>query len=63
MDGLTRALLDMKVGEVEAAVEGREATPAERNHTVRDFVRRDDPNAERDIRRQVAEAGPRSSRG
>ena len=63
MDGLTSALLDMKVGEVEAAVEGRKATPAERNHTVRDLVRRDDPKAERDIRRQVAEAGPKIEQG
>ena len=63
MDGLTSALLDMKVGEVEAAVEGRKATPAERNHTVRDLVRRDDPSADRDIRRQVAEAGPKIEQG
>ena len=63
MDGLSKALLDVKVGEVEAAVEGRQATPAERNRTVRDVVRRNDPNAERDLRRQVAEAGPRIAQG
>ncbi len=63
MDGLSKALLDVKVGEVEAAAEGRQATPAERNRTVRDLVRRDDPNAERDLRRQVAEAGPRIAQG
>jgi hypothetical protein len=63
MDGLTRALLDLKVGEVRAAVEGREATPAERNLTVRDLARRDDPNFDRNVRRQIAEAGPKMARG
>ena len=63
MDGLSKALLDMKVGEVQAAVEGRRATPAERKQTVRDLVRRDDPNAERDLRREVAEAGPKIEQG
>ena len=63
MDGLTKALLDLKVGEVQAAVEGREATPAERNLTVRDLARRDDPNFDRNVRRQIAEAGPKMARG
>ena len=63
MDGPTKALLDLKVGEVQAAVEGREATPAERNLTVRDLARRDDPNFDRNVRRQIAEAGPKMARG
>ena len=63
MDGLTRALLDLKVGEVQAAVQGREATSAERNLTVRDLARRDDPNFDRNVRRQIAEAGPKMARG
>jgi hypothetical protein len=63
MDGLTQALLDLKVGEVQAAVEGRKATPAERNLTVRDLGRRDDPNFDRNVRRQIAEAGPKIAQG
>jgi hypothetical protein len=63
LDGLTNALLDLKVGEVEAAAKGRKATPAERNQTVGDLVRRDDPGAERDLRRHVAEAGPKIAQG
>jgi len=63
MDGLTNALLDLKVGEIQAAVEGRKPTPAERKLTVRDIERRKDPNFERNVRRQVAEAGPKIAQG
>ena len=42
--GLSKAVLDLPVGEVEAAVEGRPVTPADRKLTVRDIGRRDDPN-------------------
>jgi hypothetical protein len=63
MDGLTNALLDLKVGEVQAAVEGRKPTPAERNFTIRDLERRKDPNFDRNVRRQIAEAGPRIAQG
>jgi len=63
MDGLTNALLDLKVGEIQAAVEGRKPTPAERKLTVREIERRKDPNFERNVRRQVAEAGPKIAQG
>ena len=63
MQGLTDALLGLKVGEIQAAAEGREATPAERRLTVRDVERRKDPNFERNLRRQVADAGPRIEQG
>ena len=63
MDGLMNALLDLKVGEIQAAVEGRKPTPAERKLTVRDIERRKDPNFERNVRRQVAEAGPKIAQG
>src|SRR3954452_22939399 len=59
MQGLTDALLALKVGEVQAAVEGREATPAERKLTVGDLARRDHV----DVRREVAEAGPKITQG
>jgi len=38
---LTYALLNMRVGEIQAAVEGRQATPEERNLTVGDIARRE----------------------
>jgi hypothetical protein len=63
MDGLTDALLDIKVGEIQAAAEGRRATPAERNLTLRDIERRKDPNLDRNVRRQIAEAGPKIAQG
>ena len=58
MQGLSQALLDLKVGEVRAALQGRRATPAERNLTVRDLGRRDDPNFDRNVAQQVAQARP-----
>ena len=58
MQALTNALLDVKVGAIRAAVEGRKATAAEKRLTVRDLGRRDDPNFDRNIQRQVAEARP-----
>lgn len=53
---LTRAMMDLPIGEVEAAVEGREPTGADRNRRVRDLAGRD-PNFERRIERQVAASG------
>src|SRR3954470_22518334 len=55
MQGLTDALLDLKVGEIQAAAEGRQATTAERKLTVGDLARRDHV----DVQRQIAEAGPK----
>jgi len=58
MQALTNAMLDLKVGAIQAAVEGRKATAAEKRLTVRDLGRRDDPNFDRKIQRQIAEARP-----
>jgi hypothetical protein len=58
MQAMTKAVLDLKVGAIQAAVEGRKATAAEKRLTVRDLGRRDDPNFDRNVQRQVAEAGP-----
>ena len=55
---LSKALLDLEVGEIAAIAEGREATAAEKRRTVRDLAAKGDPNFERDIERQVAAAGP-----
>ena len=55
---LSKAVLDMPVGEIQAAVEGRPATPADKARTVRDLGRADNPNFERDLERQIAQAQP-----
>lgn len=54
---LSRVLLDINVGEIEAAVEGRPVTQADRRRTVRDIAARGDPNIERNIERQAATSG------
>ena len=58
MQSMSKAVLDLRIGEVQAAVEGRKATPADRKLTVRELGRRDDPNFERDLQRRVADARP-----
>lgn len=60
---LVDVLMDLKVGKVAAALDGRQPSTAEANQTVRDLVRRDHPGAESDLRRKVAEAGPALERG
>jgi len=63
VQALSNAVLDLHVGGVRAAVEGRAPTPAERHMTVRDMARRDDPNFDRKFQRQVAQAGPMIHQG
>ncbi len=55
MGSLTRALMDMPVGELEAAAQGREPTPADRARRVRDHV--GGPDAEREVEAKVAASG------
>lgn len=55
---LSKALMDLKVGEIEAIASGREPTAADKRRTVRDMAVKGDPNFERDVERQVANAGP-----
>ncbi|MEP7316431.1 MAG: hypothetical protein ABI667_07025 [Sphingomicrobium sp.] len=55
---LSKTLLDVKVGEVAAIAQGRQASPAEKNRTVRDMAMGSDPNAERRLQQQVAAAVP-----
>lgn len=55
---LSKAFLDLPVGEIQAAVEGRKPTTADRKRTLRDLARRDDPNFERKFRQQVDQARP-----
>ena len=62
MQALSRAFLDVRVGEVRAALEGRPATPSERRMTVRDMARRDDPDFDRRMEQQIANVGPMMQR-
>jgi hypothetical protein len=55
MQALSRAMMDLKVGGIQAAIQGREPTPAERNLTVGDLARRNDPQ----IEQQIAAARPK----
>ena len=54
MQALSKAVLDMPIGEVEAAVEGREPTAADRRKTVRSETR----IGERQIGQQIDAARP-----
>src|SRR5690242_3814727 len=62
MQALSQALLDVRVGEIRAGLEGRDATPEERNLTVRDIGRRKDPNFDRHFQEKVASVGPQLER-
>ncbi len=56
MQAMSKAFLDLPVGELEAAMEGRRATRADRRRTLRDAGREDDPNFERNVERTLAES-------
>jgi hypothetical protein len=58
MQAVSKAFLDLRVGELQAAVEGREATRADKKLTIRDLARQGDPNFELKFRQQMAEAKP-----
>jgi hypothetical protein len=58
MQGVSQAFLNMRVGEMKAAIEGRDATPAEKRMTVRDMARRNDPDFDRRLQQKIANVGP-----
>ena len=58
MQAMSKAFLNLPVGEIEAAAEGRPATRADRRRTVRELGRKDDPNFERNFERDLAMSGP-----
>ena len=58
MQAMSKALLDLRVGEMQAAIDGRAPTKSEKKLTVRDLGRRNDPNFERKLNEQIANAGP-----
>jgi len=63
LDELSRALMNIRVGEARAALEGRDATPRERNMTVGDYARRNDPDFDRHLHQQIASVEPQVQRG
>jgi hypothetical protein len=63
IDTLSDALLDLPIGRLKAAIEGRPLAPGEQHMTIRDAERRQDPNFERNFHRQVAEARPMMRQG
>lgn len=62
LGSLTRAMLDVPVGELQAAVEGREPTASDKRRTVRDLAGRN-RDLEREVQGQVAKAVPRMQAG
>ena len=60
---LTQALMNVRIGEARAALEGRDATPRERNQTIGDLARRDDPNFDRHMHQQIASVEPQVQQG
>ena len=54
---LTKSLMDLPVGEIEAAIKGRPATRAERRRTVGDSI--GDPRIAQRVAEQATSSGPR----
>ena len=58
MQSLSNAFLNLPVGEIEAAAQGRPVTSADRTRTMREVGRRDDPNFEQNMQRDLAATRP-----
>jgi hypothetical protein len=58
IQGMSQALLDLRVGALQAAIEGRRPTASDRRLTVRDLGRREDPDFDRKLNQQIADAKP-----
>ena len=63
MQALSSAFLNLRLGEVQAALEGRQASQAEKNLTVRDMARRNDPDFDRHFQQDMARVGPMMQQG
>lgn len=61
LSALTRAMMDMPVGELQAAAEGREPTAADKSRTMRDLAG-GAPDLDRKVEQQVRQAMPRMQR-
>ena len=58
MQAMSQAFLNLPVGEIEAAAEGRPVTRADRGRTIRQLGREDDPNFDRNFQRDIANSKP-----
>ncbi len=58
MQAMSKAFLSLPVGEVQAALEGRKPTAAEKKQTLRDVGRADNRNFDRDFEQQIANVRP-----
>jgi hypothetical protein len=58
MQAMSKTFLELPVGEIEAAAEGRPATRADRKRTVRSVGSAEDPNFERNLQRDLANSKP-----
>ena len=58
VDAITDAVLDLHIGKLKAAIDGRAPTMAERHMTLRDLEARKDPDFDRKLHQQIAEARP-----
>lgn len=58
MQALSHAFLNMRIGGIQAAIEGREASPREERTTVGDLARPRDPDFDRHLQQQLASVGP-----
>jgi hypothetical protein len=58
MQALSKAFLNLPVGEVRAAMDGRQPTPTEKKQTLRDLGRAENRNFDREFQQQMANAGP-----
>ena len=63
LSAITDAVLNIRVGDVRAAIEGRDPSPYERAMTVRDMARRDDPDVDRHLHDKLAAVGPTVQQG
>jgi hypothetical protein len=63
LDGLTDALMSIRVGPIQAALEGRDPTPGEQSLTVGDLERSKGPQAEAELRAKIRSAGPAVAQG
>ena len=53
MQAMSGAFLNLPIGEVEAAIEGRAPTAADKRRTIRDSGRAADPDFDRNVARQM----------
>ena len=58
MQSISQAFLNLPVGDVQAALEGRTPGAADHRVTVRTLGRRDDPDFDRHFQQQIASVGP-----